>query len=92
MMNSEKIKKLGFEFEEQTGFDKTYFIFWNDEVIGFYVEGKDIMTITHDDCPKVYTCDMKNFEEWCAQEFVDLINEKKKKDGCKIIIQGEANE
>lgn len=77
-MNSEKIKKLGFEFKKQTGFYKMHGIFWNGEFVGLYNDEIGIMTITHDDCPKVYTCDMKHFEEWCAQQFVDLINEKRK--------------
>lgn len=89
-MNLEqKIEKLGFKFEEQTGFykmhGKMHGIFWNDEFVGLYNDEIDIMTITHDDCPKVYTCDMKHFEEWCAQEFVDLIKKKRS----QVVIQKE---
>lgn len=77
-MNSEKIKKLGFEFKEKKGVGKSHLIFWNGDFVGWYNDEIDTMLIAHKDCPNVYTCDMKRFEDWCAQQFVDLINEKRK--------------
>lgn len=78
-MNLEpKTEKLGFELRTRN-IEKEYTIYWRGELVGFYNEEIDTMVLAHDDCPNIYTCDMKRFEEWCAQDFVDLI-EKKKED------------